>query len=141
MASSVDWIRFANETYNPEYIVLDNQHAAFIENYAERSMKLRGDCHHPLFNFIKDSTNPYEGGSTWDCQCVNCGKVKCERPTYYKGKLIMGELCMGYAKQSDFSYKEIYQTFHGLKDNGMEEQAAVEKVLIQYKHQPKVKQL
>lgn len=91
----------------------------------------QSNCTHPLWYFISDETDDYEGRQQWACKCVRCGMVK-EGHSREFPNLIIGSMSMGFGKQCPTSYRDIRAEYLNLEEKQNNDQQNVKMMIKKY---------
>lgn len=106
----------------------DRLHDEYIKLY-------QSECHHPLWYFIKDDSDRFEGRQLWVCQCIKCGKYKTGHSREFLDNLIIESGNMGFGEQCLTSYENVRNEYLELEAQQIDKKEVVKTLTRKYNNQ------
>lgn len=104
-----------------KYKKLETDLSMLSKRYArlrdEYSLLYQSTCKHPLWYFLEDDSDRFEGRQKWVCKCIKCGKIETEHSREFKDKLIIESGNMGFGERCLTDYGIVRNEYQTLVDS------------------------
>lgn len=95
----------------------------------------QAECNHPLWYFIEDDSDRFEGRQLWVCQCIKCRKYKTGHSREFFGKLIIESGNMGFGEQCLTSYENVRNEYLELESQQIDKKEITKTLVKKYNNQ------